>query len=43
MERLKISADDAFALLRETSNQMNVKVHELAQRLVHDGSIDGYL
>lgn len=27
MERLKISADDAFELLRETSNRMNVRVH----------------
>lgn len=43
MERLKISADDAFELLRETSNRMNVRVHELAQRLVLEGSIDGYL
>lgn len=43
MERLKISADDAFALLSDTSNRMNVRVHELAQRLVLEGSIDGYL
>ncbi|MHA7146826.1 ANTAR domain-containing protein [Arthrobacter sp. TmT3-37] len=43
MGRLKISADEAFALLCQTSNQTNVKLYEIAQRVVHEGSIDGYL
>jgi len=42
MERLRINAGGAFLLLTETSNQMNVKVHEVAQRLVYEGSVDGY-
>lgn len=39
MERRKISADDAYALLRQTSNWMNVKVHAIAQQLAREGSV----
>lgn len=36
MSRRGISADEAFALLRQTSQDLNVKLVEVATRLVHD-------
>jgi hypothetical protein len=36
MERENLSADDAFATLRHTSQSRNVKVRDLAQQLVDD-------
>lgn len=42
MERLKITSDAAFELLSDASSRLNVKVHELSQRLIFEGSVDGY-
>jgi hypothetical protein len=36
MERLQLSADEAFALLRQQSQDQNVKLRELAQHVVND-------
>lgn len=36
MVALGLSADDAFELLRETSNRENIKLHELARRVVEE-------
>lgn len=36
MEREKISADEAFEQLKSISQRSNIKVRELAQRIVHD-------
>ena len=34
MERLDLSRDDAFAFLTRRSQELNVKLHELAEQLV---------
>ena len=37
MERERITADQAFALLRDSSQHLNVKLREVAQRLIETG------
>lgn len=37
MERERITGDQAFALLRESSQHLNVKLREVAQRLIETG------
>ena len=37
MERERITADQAFAVLRRASQHLNVKLREVAQRLVDTG------
>lgn len=39
MELFALPADDAFEVLRDHSNQANVKVHSLAERLVRHGPV----
>lgn len=39
MERFKIDEGQAFRLLHDASNRTNTKLHEVAQRLVHDGTV----
>jgi GAF domain-containing protein len=41
MERLKITPDQAFAVLSRMSQQSNVKLRELARRLVETGEMPG--
>ena len=41
MERLKISADQAFGLLSRLSQQSNVKLRDVARNLVETGEIPG--
>ncbi|WP_432560915.1 GAF and ANTAR domain-containing protein [Kineococcus sp. SYSU DK003] len=40
MERFKIDADQAFALLTRISQNRNVKLHDLAEELVRTGTLD---
>jgi hypothetical protein len=40
MERLHVTPDRAFDLLRRTSQQLNVKLQEIAQRLTETGEFD---
>jgi hypothetical protein len=37
MERERVTADQAFDILRQASQHLNVKLHEIAQRLVDTG------
>ena len=37
MERLKITPDDAFGLLRRASQRLNVKLREVARGLTETG------
>ncbi|MBV8980442.1 MAG: GAF and ANTAR domain-containing protein [Acidimicrobiia bacterium] len=39
MERQKVTADEAFDILRRTSQGLNVKLRELAQRLAETGEL----
>ena len=41
MERLKITSDQAFAVLSQVSQESNVKLREVARRLVETGEIPG--
>jgi hypothetical protein len=41
MERLKVSPDDAFDMLRRASQGLNVKLREVAQRLTETGELNG--
>jgi hypothetical protein len=41
MERLRITPDDAFDLLRRSSQRLNVKLREIAQKLTETGELDG--
>jgi hypothetical protein len=41
MERLRITPDDAFDLLRRSSQRLNVKLREVAQKLTETGELDG--
>lgn len=41
MERHKLTADQAFALLVRASQQGNVKLRDVASRLVHSGALPG--
>lgn len=40
MERLEISPEDAFDVLRRSSQHLNVKLREVAQRLAETGELD---
>lgn len=40
MERLKVSPEDAFDVLRRSSQHLNVKLREVAQRLAETGEFD---
>ncbi|PRY14545.1 GAF and ANTAR domain-containing protein [Kineococcus rhizosphaerae] len=40
MERFKLDADQAFALLARISQDRNVKLHHLAEQLTRSGSLD---
>jgi hypothetical protein len=40
MERQRIRAGEAFDILRRTSQRMNVRLHEVAERLAETGEID---
>jgi AmiR/NasT family two-component response regulator len=42
MERHKITADEAFAMLRAVSNDTNVKVVEVAERVALTGELNAY-
>jgi AmiR/NasT family two-component response regulator len=39
MERLKLSPEKAFAVLRRHSQQSNIKLHEVAATLVRTGQL----
>jgi hypothetical protein len=41
MERERITADQAFAVLRRASQHMNVKLREVAESLVETGQLEG--
>jgi GAF domain-containing protein len=41
MERHRVTADEAFALLSRVSQQENVKLRDVADRLVSTGTLDG--
>ncbi|AUA09778.1 ANTAR domain-containing protein [Streptomyces sp. SID8382] len=41
MERLKITEDDAFALMRRVSQERNVKLRDIARQICESGGIDG--
>ncbi|MFE9003304.1 GAF and ANTAR domain-containing protein [Streptomyces sp. NPDC007875] len=41
IERLKITEDDAFALMRRVSQERNVKLRDLARQICESGGIDG--
>ena len=41
MERLKVSEDDAFALIRRVSQERNVKLRDIARQICESGGIDG--
>jgi hypothetical protein len=41
MERLRITPDDAFDLLRRSSQGLNLKLREIAQKLTETGDLDG--
>jgi AmiR/NasT family two-component response regulator len=38
MERERITADQAFVILRRASQHLNIKLHDVAQALVEPGS-----
>ncbi|WP_413805852.1 GAF and ANTAR domain-containing protein [Streptomyces sp. OE57] len=40
MERLKITEDDAFALIRRASQERNVKLRDIARQICESGGID---
>ncbi len=40
MERLKITEDDAFALIRRVSQERNVKLRDIARQICESGGID---
>ncbi|HEY3339465.1 MAG TPA: ANTAR domain-containing protein [Propionicimonas sp.] len=40
MERLRITPDDAFDVLRNSSQRLNVKLHEVARRLTETGELN---
>jgi hypothetical protein len=40
MERLKVTPQDAFDILRHSSQRLNVKLRELAQRLTETGEVE---
>jgi hypothetical protein len=40
MERLKLSPEDAFDVLRRASSRLNVKLHTVAARLAETGELD---
>ena len=41
MERLHLTSGDAFELIVKASQNLNVKVHEVAERIVATGDIGG--
>jgi len=41
MERLRITPEDAFDLLRRSSQQLNIKLREIASTLTQTGELDG--
>ncbi|WAP54443.1 GAF and ANTAR domain-containing protein [Streptomyces sp. S465] len=41
MERLKITEDDAFALMRRVSQERNVKLRDIARQICVSGGLDG--
>lgn len=41
MERYKVGEDEAFAVLRKSSQDHNVKLRDLARRVAHTGEIPG--
>jgi GAF domain-containing protein len=41
MERHKLTADQAFQVLAETSMRANLKLHTIAEQLVHTGELPG--
>jgi AmiR/NasT family two-component response regulator len=41
MERFKVTAEQAFAVLTRVSQQSNVKLRDVAQRLIDTGEIPG--
>jgi len=41
MERRRVTADEAFDILRRTSQQLNVKLREVAERLAETGELPG--
>jgi hypothetical protein len=41
MERLKVTPDDAFDMLRRASQQLNVKLREIAETLTETGRLNG--
>jgi AmiR/NasT family two-component response regulator len=41
MERERITADQAFDLLRRSSQHLNVKLRDVAQELVDTGAVSG--
>ncbi|MCQ8834339.1 GAF and ANTAR domain-containing protein [Streptomyces malaysiensis] len=41
MERLRITEDDAFALMRRVSQERNVKLRDIARQICESGGIDG--
>ena len=40
MERLRITPEDAFDTLRRSSQRLNVKLREIAQKLAETGEFD---
>jgi AmiR/NasT family two-component response regulator len=40
MERLRITPEDAFDTLRRSSQRLNVKLREIAQKLAETGELD---
>ena len=41
MERLRITPEDAFDTLRRSSQRLNAKLREIAERLAETGELDG--
>jgi AmiR/NasT family two-component response regulator len=41
MARLKVTPDDAFDMLRRASQQLNVKLREIAETLTETGRLNG--
>lgn len=39
MERKGLTYEDAFAILCETSQDLNIKVREIADQLLHSGAL----
>jgi len=41
MERLLVTPEDAFDILRRTSQQLNIKLREVAHKLTESGELPG--